>query len=82
MTMTEHERGAAALLVLSALVNVVAGIVFINMFSLNGAAIATTIALIGWNMAMASFIRRHLRLQPGILGMFGPTLMRSLRLRS
>jgi O-antigen/teichoic acid export membrane protein len=81
MTMTEHERGAAALLVLSALVNVVA-IVFINMFSLNGAAIATTIALIGWNMAMASFIRRHLRLQPGILGMFGPTLMRSLRLRS
>jgi O-antigen/teichoic acid export membrane protein len=82
MTMTEHERGAAALLVLSALVNVVAGIVFINMFSLNGVAIATTIALIGWNMAMASFIRRHLRLQPGILGMFGPTLMRSLRLRS
>ena len=68
MTMTEHERGAAALLVLSALVNVVAGIVFINLFGLIGAAIATTLALIVWNVAMASFIRRHLQLLPGILG--------------
>jgi O-antigen/teichoic acid export membrane protein len=81
MTMTEHERGAAALLVLSALVNIVAGIVFINMFGLNGAAIATTIALIVWNVAMASFIRRHLQLLPGVLGLLGSKLMGSLRLR-
>ena len=81
MTMTKHERGAAALLVLSALVNILAGIVFIDMFGLTGAAIATTIALIVWNMAMAFFIRRHLQLRPGILGILGSTLMRSLRLR-
>ncbi|MGA7998505.1 MAG: oligosaccharide flippase family protein [Bradyrhizobium sp.] len=81
MTMTEHERGAAALLVLSALVNVVAGIVFINLFGLIGAAIATTLALIVWNVAMASFIRRHLQLLPGILGILGAKLMRSLELR-
>jgi O-antigen/teichoic acid export membrane protein len=61
MTMTEHERAAAAaLLVLSAVVNVVAGIVFISMPGLTGAAIATTIALIVWNVAMALFISRHL----------------------
>ena len=78
MTMTGHERGAAALLILSAAVNVVASIVFITMLGLTGAAIATTIALIVWNVAMAFFISRHLRLVPGILGMLGSTLRRSL----
>jgi O-antigen/teichoic acid export membrane protein len=78
MTMTEHERGAAGLLILSAAVNVVASIVFISMLGLTGAAIATTIALIVWNVAMAFFISRHLRLLPGVLGMFGSTLRRSL----
>jgi len=76
--MTEHERGAAALLILSAAVNVVASIVFISMLGLTGAAIVTTIALIVWNVAMAFFISRHLRLLPGVLGMFGSTLRRSL----
>ena len=81
MTMTEHERGAAALLILSAAGNVVASIVFISMLGLTGAAIATTIALIVWNVAMAFFISRHLRLLPGVLGMLGSTLRRSLGLR-
>jgi Na+-driven multidrug efflux pump len=48
------------------------------MLGLTGAAIATTIALIVWNVAMAFFISRHLRLLPGVLGMFGSTLRRSL----
>jgi O-antigen/teichoic acid export membrane protein len=78
MTMTEHERGAAALLILSSAVNVVASIVFISMLGLTGAAIATTIALIVWNVAMALFISRYLRLLPGVLGMFGSKLGRYL----
>jgi O-antigen/teichoic acid export membrane protein len=69
--MTEHERCAAALLILSAMINVVAGAVFINMLGLAGAAVALTIALIVWNVAMALFISRRLRLVPGVLGMFG-----------
>jgi O-antigen/teichoic acid export membrane protein len=73
MTMTEHERGAAALLILSAMVNVVASVVLISMLGLTGAAIATAIALIIWNVAMALFISRYLRLLPGILGLFGTT---------
>ncbi|THD45000.1 MAG: exopolysaccharide biosynthesis protein [Bradyrhizobium sp.] len=81
MTMTEHERGAAALLILSAAVNVVASIVFIRILGLTGAAIATTIALIVWNVAMAFFISRHLRLLPGVLGMLGSARRRSLGLR-
>lgn len=71
MTMTKHERGAAALLILSTLVNVVAGFIFIRFLGLTGAAIATTIALIVWNVAMALFISRHLRLVTGVFGMIG-----------
>jgi len=78
LTMTEHERGAATLLILSAAGNVVASIVFISMLGLTGAAIATAIALIVWNVAMAAFISRHLRLLPGVHGMLGSTLRRSL----
>jgi O-antigen/teichoic acid export membrane protein len=81
MTMTEHERGAAALLVLSALLNVVAGIVLISMFGLTGAAIATTFALIVWNLAMAVFIRRRLQLLTGVFGVLRSALTRSLGFR-
>jgi O-antigen/teichoic acid export membrane protein len=71
MTMTEHERGAAVLLILGAVVNIAAGVVFIAILGLTGAAVATTIALIIWNVTMARFISRHLQLVPGILGLFG-----------
>jgi O-antigen/teichoic acid export membrane protein len=71
MTMTEHERGAAALLVLSAIINLAAGIVLIAFLGLAGAAVSTAIALVVWNAAMAHFISRHLRLMPGVLGMIG-----------
>ena len=77
MTMTKHERGAAALLIVSAAVNIAASIFFISILGLTGAAIATTIALIVWNVTMALFISRHLRLLPGILGMLGSRLKRS-----
>jgi O-antigen/teichoic acid export membrane protein len=71
MTMTGHERGGAALLTLSAVVNVIGSIMFIAMLGLTGAAVATAIALIVWNVAMALFISRRLQLVPGILGLFG-----------
>jgi O-antigen/teichoic acid export membrane protein len=77
MTMTEHERGAAGLLIVSAAVNVVASTVLISMFGLTGAAIATAIAVIVWNVAMAFFISRRLRLLPGVLGMLVAALRRS-----
>src|SRR5579872_610542 len=78
MTMTEHERSAAALLILSAAVNVAASLVFIGMLGLTGAAISTAFALILWNVAMAFFISRHLRLLPGVFGMLVATFRQSL----
>jgi O-antigen/teichoic acid export membrane protein len=75
MTMTGNERSAAALLVACAAANAVFSAVLITLFGLTGAAIATTVVLIVWNVAMALFIWRCLRLQPGVL----PMLRSSLR---
>ncbi|WP_426413142.1 polysaccharide biosynthesis C-terminal domain-containing protein [Bradyrhizobium ganzhouense] len=72
MTMTEHERGAAVLLMLSAAINILASVAFISWLGLTGAAIASSAALIIWHIAMAVFIFRHLRLLPGLLGLFVP----------
>jgi O-antigen/teichoic acid export membrane protein len=69
MTMTGHERPAAMLLVLSAIINVSLGLVLIRWFGLSGAAMATSIAFIFWNITMGVFIERRLKLVPGILGL-------------
>jgi O-antigen/teichoic acid export membrane protein len=71
MTMTGHERAAAVLLILSTIANVTGSLLLINLLGLSGAAIGTTAAVIAWNGAMALFIRRSLRLVPGVLGAFG-----------
>jgi O-antigen/teichoic acid export membrane protein len=70
MIMTGHERSAAALLVASAGANLLVCVVLINLVGLTGAAIATTVTLIAWNLAMAAFIWRRLQLLPGVLAMF------------
>lgn len=70
MAMTGHERGAAKILVASAVASAVICVLFVNLFGLIGAAIATTTALIIWNTAMALFIWRNLKLRPGVLGIF------------
>jgi O-antigen/teichoic acid export membrane protein len=77
MTMTGQERSAAVLLSASAAVNALAGIVFIQLFGLIGAAIATTIGLIIWNSAMAFFIWRRLQLLPGVLGLSRMSISRA-----
>jgi len=66
LTMTGHERVAALLVVLSAAVNVLVGVALIPSFGLRGAAIATTMAFVAWNIAMGLFIWRRLGLLPSV----------------
>jgi O-antigen/teichoic acid export membrane protein len=66
MTMTGHERGAAVLLVFSALGNAAVSHFFIVHFGLVGAAVAAAVTLVVWNAAMAVFLWRRLGLLPGI----------------
>ena len=70
MTMTGHERSAALLLISSAVVNAVFSVALIDLFGLAGAALATTTTLIVWNVAMARFIWRNLRLSPSVIAIF------------
>lgn len=64
MTMTGCERGAALLLLLSALFNILLSAVLVSLLGLTGAAISTTVTLVVWNIAMAIFIWHRLRLLP------------------
>jgi O-antigen/teichoic acid export membrane protein len=66
MTMTGFERGAAALLVSSAMFNAAVSAALIGPFGLTGAAIASAATLIILNLAMALFLWRHLSLLPGV----------------
>jgi O-antigen/teichoic acid export membrane protein len=70
MTMTGHERAAAAILVLCVLANGVLTIPLMIMFGLTGAAVASSAMLLAWNVAMAFFVWRKLHLVPGILTIF------------
>jgi O-antigen/teichoic acid export membrane protein len=67
MTMTGHERSAAVLLVSSVVANAAIGAALVIPLGPTGAALAATMALIGWSTAMGLSIRRHLRLFPGVL---------------
>jgi O-antigen/teichoic acid export membrane protein len=69
MTMTGHERSAAALLVVVAVANAIASAILVSLFGLTGAAVATSASLIIWNTAMAVFLWRRLKLLPGVLAM-------------
>jgi O-antigen/teichoic acid export membrane protein len=67
MTMTGHERSAAVLLVSCAMINAGVSAMFIGMFGLTGAAIGAAVSLVVWNVAMALFLWRCLKLLPGVL---------------
>src|SRR5258708_25003500 len=70
MTMTGHERGAAVLLVCCAMVNAGASAVLVGMFGLTGAAIGTAVSLVIWNVVMALFLWRRVKLLPGVVSAF------------
>jgi O-antigen/teichoic acid export membrane protein len=69
LVMTGHERSAAAILVSCAAANAAGSIMLVGLLGLTGAAISTTATFVLWNVAMAVFIWRRLRLRPGILAM-------------
>jgi O-antigen/teichoic acid export membrane protein len=71
MTMTGNERSAAVLLIGSAIVNVLSGLLLVSVLGLTGAAFASAMSLVVWSLAMALFVWRGLGLVPGALAHFG-----------
>lgn len=68
LNMTGHERDAAALVAVAAGWNIVASVVFISLFGLEGAACATTSGMILWNVLMAMRVRKRTGIHPTALG--------------
>lgn len=60
MTMTGNERRAAALLAVAVIVNIVLNFVLISWLGIIGAALATALVKLGWNMALTRSIDRRL----------------------
>ena len=79
MTMTGNERGAASLILIGAAINVAATIGLTLWLGMIGTALAAVGAMIVWNILMAEFIWRRLRLLPGLLAIFlQPGLIKSV----
>jgi O-antigen/teichoic acid export membrane protein/predicted kinase len=70
LTMTGHERVAAAILVAGAIINIVACAIGIAFFGAIGAAIATAATNVVWNAAMAIYIYKRANMIAGLLFAF------------
>lgn len=66
LTMTGHERSAAALLACGVALNMALGAVLIGRFGPTGAAVAAATAMIVLNAALAFSVWKNLRFLPGI----------------
>lgn len=75
LVMTGHETDAVRALVVSAVVNLSLNVVLIPQFGIAGAASATAVSVVLWNVILAIQLYRRLHLVPG------PINFRSLRLK-
>jgi O-antigen/teichoic acid export membrane protein len=66
MTMTGHHGPAFWILALSTGVNLVLNAALIPPFGMAGAAVATAVAMLLWNLAMLVYVWRHFRINPTI----------------
>jgi O-antigen/teichoic acid export membrane protein len=68
MMMTGHERQAAFVILGATAGNILLNLMLIPPFGMEGAAVASAVTLIAWNVAMALFLWRKLRIVPSVLG--------------
>lgn len=66
LTMTGHERQGATLMVAAATGAVLGGALLCIPFGMMGVAVAATLSMLGWNIAMAVFLNRRLNIRPGV----------------
>lgn len=68
LLMTRYERDATVGVGIGALLNVILNAFFIPIWGLEGAAIATVISKISWNVLMAIWVYKRLKIHPTVLG--------------
>jgi O-antigen/teichoic acid export membrane protein len=67
LAMTGHQRTSARVLGAFAAIQIVLCLVMIPIWGLFGAAVATTVARIGWNLLLVFYVRRELGINPTAL---------------
>jgi O-antigen/teichoic acid export membrane protein len=67
MTMTGNQDTAAWILALHAVLNLALNVILIPRFGIEGAAVATALTRVSWNVVMALVAWRRLRLRATIL---------------
>ena len=66
LNMTEYENLALRGMVISTAINILLNLILIPIYGMEGAAIATFINLIAWNIMLYYYVRVKLKLQPSI----------------
>jgi O-antigen/teichoic acid export membrane protein len=70
LTMTGYQRHAAYAMGGTACLNLIMNAILIPLMGIIGAALATTLSTVIWNMMMYLIVRHHLNLDPTILSVF------------
>ena len=63
LNMTDHERDTLRGVAIAAVANVVLGLVLIPLYGLEGAAIATAVPLIIWNLLLRQAVWRRIQIE-------------------
>ena len=71
LNMTGHERETAKGVAISAVLNMVLNFLLIPRWGITGAAVATTVSMIAWNLLLAWQVNTKLTIQPTIFGKTG-----------
>ncbi|WP_158590788.1 polysaccharide biosynthesis C-terminal domain-containing protein [Salinisphaera sp. LB1] len=67
LNMTGHERDSVVGMTIGAVVNVVLNAIFIPLWDVDGAALATGLSLVSWNFALVALVRRRTGLSSTVL---------------
>jgi O-antigen/teichoic acid export membrane protein len=70
LNMTKHERYTIIGLVASLVINIILNLVFVPIWGANGAAFASAVSLVTWNVLLAFWVYQHLKVYPSIFGIF------------
>lgn len=68
LNMTGHERLAVQGLAVGAVANVLLNLALIPLWGTTGAAVATAVSLVLWNVVQSTYVRRRLGLRPSVIG--------------
>ena len=69
LVMTGNHRVAAISIVLTGIVNIILNLLLIPRFGLTGAALATLVTTVIWNLSLYAIVRRRLGLDPSVLAL-------------